>query len=170
MKSIDIANLLVVEAAGKVALTNLKLNKLVYFCQVECLRECGEALFTDDMEAWQYGPVSRSVYDAYKSYGKQPISEPVGAAPTNPVAKRIVSRVLSSYGRLSAFDLVTLSHREGGAWKAVYSPGTDNPITATDILRSKDMDGVPCERDTASGIVSATFASIPNALRLLENS
>ena len=170
MKSIDIANLLVVEAAGKVALTNLKLNKLVYFCQVECLRECGEALFTDDMEAWQYGPVSRSVYDAYKSYGKQPISEPVGAAPTNPVAKRIVSRVLSSYGRLSAFDLVTLSHREGGAWKAVYSPGTDNPITATDILRSKDMDGVPCERDTASGIVSAAFASIPNALRLLENS
>lgn len=51
MKSIDIANLLVVEAAGKMALTNLKLNKLVYFCQVECLRECGEALFTDDMEA-----------------------------------------------------------------------------------------------------------------------
>lgn len=170
MKSIDIANLLVVEAAGKVVLTNLKLNKLVYFCQVECLREYGEVLFTDDMEAWQYGPVSRSVYEAYKSYGKQPISEPFGPAPSNPVAKRIVSQVLSSYGRLSAFDLVTLSHREGGAWKAVYSPGADNPITAADILRSKDMDGVPCECDTASGIVSATFASIPNALRLLENS
>lgn len=170
MKSIDIANLLVVEAAGKMALTNLKLNKLVYFCQVECLRECGEALFTDDMEAWRCGPVSRSVYEAFNSYGKRPISEPFGVAPSNPVAKRIVSRVLSSYGNLSTFDFVTLSHREGGAWKDVYSPGTDNPITATDILRSKDMDGVPCERDTAAGIVSAIFASIPNALRLLANS
>lgn len=71
---------------------------------------------------------------------------------------------------MSTFDLVTLSYREGGAWKDVYSQGTDNPITATDILRSKDMDGVPCERDTAAGIVSAIFTSIPNALRLLMNS
>ena len=38
-------------------MTNLRVNKLLYFAQGECLRRLGYPLFDDDIEAWTYGPV-----------------------------------------------------------------------------------------------------------------
>ena len=36
-------------------MTNMRVNKLLYFAQGECLRQLGRPLFDEDMEAWQYG-------------------------------------------------------------------------------------------------------------------
>lgn len=46
-------------------LTNMKINKLLYFAQGHYLREYGEPLFDDGIEAWDHGPVIPAVYSAY---------------------------------------------------------------------------------------------------------
>lgn len=43
-------------------ISNLILNKLLYFAQGHCLAETGRPLFDDDFEAWEYGPVIPSFY------------------------------------------------------------------------------------------------------------
>lgn len=170
MRSIDVANALIIGHGDKLALTNLKLNKLVYFAQVESVRDDGSALFDDLVEAWQFGPVTRAVYDAFKRYGRGAIAAPSGPADIDSRSERIVARVASTYGMMSAFDLVTLSHREGGAWSNVYSPYVDNPITIDDIKGSVDMDGFPGLAGTVAESIDAVASSIPNALNLLRNS
>ena len=50
--------------------TNLRLQKLLYFAQGWYLARYGKPLFEDDMLCWKYGPVVRTVYDKYKDRGK----------------------------------------------------------------------------------------------------
>jgi len=58
-------------------MTNMRVNKLLYFAQGECLRKLGKPLFDDDMEAWDYGPVVPPVYQTYKGFGREPIKDGV---------------------------------------------------------------------------------------------
>lgn len=170
MRSVDIANMFIEERGDSLVLTNLKLNKLVYFAQVESVREGRGPLFDDRIEAWEYGPVEPAVYRAFKDYGRSPIEVPCGIAPQNEGAREIVRLVAETYGGLSAFDLVTVSHRDGGAWKKVYSPGCNKEITLQDIEQSADMGGFGSVGETFSQKVESVMASMPNALRLLQNS
>ncbi len=77
MRSIDIANLFIIRHGGSIWPTNLSLNKLVYLSQVESLR-CtdGTPLFSDAIEAWDYGPVEPAVYHSFKGYGRATIDRP----------------------------------------------------------------------------------------------
>ena len=54
-------------------ITNLKLQKLLYYAQAWHLAHFGSPLFSDDIEAWQYGPVIKSIYQKYSKFGNQPI-------------------------------------------------------------------------------------------------
>ena len=44
----------------------LKIIKLHFYCNAECIDYFGEELITDKFEAWVHGPVSRKVYDNLK--------------------------------------------------------------------------------------------------------
>lgn len=58
--------------------SNLMLQKVMYFLNVQYLLENGESLIDDDnFERWDYGPVLRSVYFEYSSNHSSPIKEPV---------------------------------------------------------------------------------------------
>lgn len=170
MRSVDIANTFLLRHGDRMPLTNLKLNKLVYYAQVESVRTSGRALFDDEIEAWRYGPVARAVYDEFKRYGRSPIPSASGPCTMNPYAVRIVDDVAESYGQMSAFDLVELTHREGGAWRKVFSPDADEIITVADIAASRDMEGFPGLAGTAVEAIAKVTSSIPNALNLLKNS
>ena len=55
-------------------ISNLKLQKLLYFAQGFHLAAFGEALFGEDMIVWSYGPAVPSVYDVYKKYRNRAIN------------------------------------------------------------------------------------------------
>ena len=74
MKSIQVANAFILRHGSDIDITNLVLNKLVYFAQVEFLRETGKPLFEDKIEAWSYGLVERPVCRG------QRVRHPVGTA------------------------------------------------------------------------------------------
>lgn len=50
-------------------ISNLKLQKILYFVQAEFLVSKGEPCFNDKIEAWDFGPVIPKVYRKYKIYG-----------------------------------------------------------------------------------------------------
>ena len=70
----DVADLFLYWAAreGDV-ITNLKMQKLLYYAQAWHLVHFGHPLFRDDIEAWEYGPVVPAIYRKYKVHGNQPI-------------------------------------------------------------------------------------------------
>ena len=49
-------------------ISNLKMQKLLYYAQGHYLATFDEILFDDDIEAWKYGPVVKNVYDRFKIY------------------------------------------------------------------------------------------------------
>lgn len=58
-------------------LTPLKLQKLLYYVQANCLIHThGRPLFLESIQKWQYGPVVPSVYFEFKDSGISHISEP----------------------------------------------------------------------------------------------
>ena len=91
----------------------------MYFAKVESLKTNGRPLFHDRIEAWEYGPVKPAVYHAFKNNGRQVVTAPAVFEPSDPIDdtdEAIIDTVTSKYSHLGAFDLVRLSHREGGAW------------------------------------------------------
>ena len=54
-------------------ISNLQLQKILYFLQVIHASETGELLFADQFEAWPYGPVIRDVYVEFSDCGGFPI-------------------------------------------------------------------------------------------------
>ena len=61
------------------AVTNLKLQKLLYYAQAWHLAVYKKPLFDDKIEAWAFGPVIREVYCAYKDCCFLPIKRAPGA-------------------------------------------------------------------------------------------
>lgn len=169
MEALNVANYIIDNWGDKFEITNLKLNKLVYYSQVESLRKYNHPLYDDTIEAWQYGPVEPGVFRAFSSNGRNCIRKSTGSAILDEKSKNLIDSVMNRLGMLSAFDLVILSHKPDGAWASVYSPNTDNPITPEAILASNDaLDNNDVV--TIDQAVQWTIAAMPNALRLLEDS
>ena len=170
MRALDVANLFITRHSD-LGLSNLSLNKLVYYAQVKSLATTDKPLFDSKIEAWDYGPVEPEVYQAFKQYGKYPIQH---AAPTeHPVdadgmreAGKIVDAVAEEYKDFTAFDLVTWSHRPGTAWSNVRKQGGNPPITREDILRSRDLEK-PTAGDTLASCIESVGEEYPNTFRLL---
>ncbi len=54
-------------------LTNLRLNKLLYFIHGWALTRRSQGLVRNHFEAWQLGPVIRPVFDTFKVFGEKQI-------------------------------------------------------------------------------------------------
>jgi uncharacterized phage-associated protein len=94
-----------------IEITNLKLQKLLYYAQVWHLVFSDEPLFDADIEAWVHGPVVPRVFRRFKEYRWNAITAPV-ERPADPKLASYLAEVLNTYGNLSAGQLERLSHRE----------------------------------------------------------
>jgi uncharacterized phage-associated protein len=105
---------------GTPAVSNLKLQKFLYYAQGLHLAEYGEPLFAEDFQAWRHGPVCPQAYHAFKQHGSRPIPRPaVDAWSLPPRARRILDQVIVEYGAVSAWDLRELTHTEP-PWRDAY--------------------------------------------------
>lgn len=109
LKNIDEKN------GEKFTLSNLKLQKLMYYCQGGHYRWDGQRLIDDNLfEAWEYGPVIRSVYHDYKIYGQNDINLKTDNFDLHlePNERETIEVIWSQLRSYSAFDLVELTHKE----------------------------------------------------------
>lgn len=99
-------------------ITNLRLQKLVYYAQGFSLAWYGQPLFDDAIEAWAHGPVVPRLYDRYEHYGAQPIPTPPNFDLSD-IDERVVElleEVYQTYGQFSALGLRNLT-REEAPWR-----------------------------------------------------
>lgn len=115
-KAIDIAKYIIKKAQDSDnPVTNLKLQKLLYYAQGWYLANFGKALFSDPIEAWKYGPVVPSVYQLYKECGSQPISESItrkDLQDLDQTTKNFLDELWEVYGKYSSGDLINATHSE----------------------------------------------------------
>jgi len=93
-------------------LTNLRLQKLVYYAQAWYLALHGKPLFADRIEAWVHGPVVPSLYQRFKQYGWSPITENPKAPSLDKSVANHLDEVFSEFGKFSAWDLERMTHQE----------------------------------------------------------
>jgi uncharacterized phage-associated protein len=99
-------------------ISNLKLQKLLYYAQGTALALKGEKLFADDLLAWTHGPVVARVYHSYKDYGSRPIDfdEDYDDSGIDDSDKSILEDVYYSFAGFSAWKLREMTHNED-PWK-----------------------------------------------------
>jgi uncharacterized phage-associated protein len=115
--------------------TNLALQKLLYFAHAIFLIERKQLLVSGYFEAWQYGPVHPAAYQAFKTAGGREISfratrlnVATGQAfelppPSDPDVRRHLVRVMNLYGRLTPGRLVEIAHAKGAPWDFTVDKG-----------------------------------------------
>lgn len=115
-------------------ISNLQLQKILYFLQVGAIRAGRGGVFGDDMEAWQFGPVVPNVYFQYGRYGAMPITDTYQDVSISPEDQAILDPIIEEKRMRDAWELVEESHREGGPWSRNYGgSGTRNTIPFSDI-------------------------------------
>jgi len=134
MKALDVAKYFI-ELANEESehdLTNLKLQKLLYYAQGKHLIANGDILFDDAVEAWRYGPVVNEVYHALKQCGQFPVTVfdiEIEHAPLGEEAKRSVEDVWERIGKVySGGYLVDKTHADGAPWQRFYREGENVEI------------------------------------------
>lgn len=122
----SVCNLMLDEAPQP--LSNLPLQKLLYFAHGLYLVGTGRPLVSGYFEAWTYGPVHIAAYKAFKPAGDRPIEfrasrrDPltgIGSPLPNPTDSTVlacVRRVLMTYGTMTPGQLVALSHARNAPW------------------------------------------------------
>jgi uncharacterized phage-associated protein len=94
-------------------LSAMKLQKLCYYSQAWSLVWDEQPLFSERIEAWQNGPVVRSLYASHR--GQYTVTEwPQGDPQAlTPDQRATISAVIDAYAKLTAQQLSDLTHSEG---------------------------------------------------------
>ena len=131
--------------------TPLKLIKLVYFCHAWMLALYDEPLLDEPVEAWRYGPVVPGVYDSVRRYGRMRIRSPIGKAPTEDFTdseENIIDQVWDIYGKHTAIQLSSMTHRKGTPWHTIWHEKGPFAIIPDDLIRQY-YKNIKAERDNA---------------------
>ena len=127
-------------------LTNLRINKLLFFIQAGALRQMPDGLIRNHFEAWQFGPVIKPVFDAFKIHKESPITGPAqfldySSGQHIPVPyddireehRKIIVREFKAYSHFTTGQLVSLSHESNGPWDVVYRACLADPTMSPRI-------------------------------------
>lgn len=111
----------------------MKLHKLLYFMQRECLVQTDEPLFPEELHAWKYGPVMPEIRQLYRY-------DQLHSLPTQDEIvkyKPVFDEVFEEYAKSKPLTLVSISHGEQ-SWKRARKGYTkyessDVPMKLEDI-------------------------------------
>lgn len=127
-------------------ISNLKLQKILYFIQAYFLMITKSPCFSAKIKAWDFGPVVPEAYREYKQYGSANIptvKSYIEFDETNPwnsksvkyndsviekKDKKMINAVVDKFADYSATDLVKLTHRQT-PWREAYKKNQNAEIT-----------------------------------------
>ncbi|MER9658557.1 type II toxin-antitoxin system antitoxin SocA domain-containing protein [Mesorhizobium sp. M0159] len=106
-------------------ITKMHLIKLVFLVHGWSLAFFDEPLVDGQPQVWKLGPVYPKLYNALSGYTSQPVNKlltdefmelPYAADDLALPAKRLITNVVDSYGKMHAFSLSDLTHKDGSPW------------------------------------------------------
>jgi uncharacterized phage-associated protein len=117
----------------RVGVSNLSINKIVYFLHANYLVQFGRPLVTAKIEAWEYGPVFRELYREFKAFGDKAIEgRAFRISPESGLRELCVCNFdrdeveflrenTETYLGMSLGKLLDLAHLKGGPWDQVWN-------------------------------------------------
>jgi uncharacterized phage-associated protein len=121
-------------------ITNLSLQKIAFFCHAWSLIKLNKPLIRHNFEAWEFGPVLPYLYREFREFERSPITSRAMHIDPKDGNRRTVEysfdsdttqlleSIIDFYSRISAGDLVSLSHVKGGPWDHAWNhDGIVNP-------------------------------------------
>jgi len=127
--ALDVAKYIIAyEHSKQRQVSNLRLQKLLYFVQAKAILETDELCFSDEMQAWDFGPVVPKVYHAYKIFGSWDIKAGDTEQKFDEVTESYTRDILDYCSSYPTFQLVEITHKQA-PWKNAYRKGFKNTIT-----------------------------------------
>lgn len=124
-KAVDVAKYIVAKCSkDSVPISNLQLQKILYYLQKEFLQKYKRALFSEDIEAWPFGPVVQDVYYYFCGFGSFPISYfQKSKTVISAEDLSIMNKIIVEKRKLNPWVMVDDTHAKGKAWDLVYREG-----------------------------------------------
>lgn len=119
-------------------LTPLQLIKLVYIAHGWSLHFYRRPLVNEPVQAWQYGPVIPTLYNAIKEYRASPVSARI-AGDADPQQldvedQRLIEAVFRAYGHLSGTQLSNMTHVANSPWSSIWMSRGRNAVIPNDVI------------------------------------
>ncbi|MEI6946615.1 type II toxin-antitoxin system antitoxin SocA domain-containing protein [Paraflavisolibacter sp. H34] len=122
--------------------TQMKLQKMVYFAHGYHLAKYGSSLIVEEFEAWKFGPVVPSIYQAYKFYGSKPITNleyvdlsSIALYTLDSRANDAIDYTWKVTENITAEALSNWTHQPRSPWYQVY-----NPIVPTNSISNLSIE------------------------------
>ena len=115
-------------------LDRVRLADLVYLCHGWHLTTYGTPLVDEEPEAWRYGPMFPSLYQAIKDFGDSAIAYPVkgrgngrgnGVAVLTDQQKELIDTIHSSYNEFTGWEILRITEQEKSPWRKVWLKNYD---------------------------------------------
>lgn len=109
--------------------SNLQLQKILYYIQVHFLKKKGIPFFKDEIEAWQFGPVIPTVFYQYAAFGPAPITMfKTQKIDLEQEEKKDLEKIVKEKAVLSLLEIVADTNKKGKAWDLYYKVNKRNVI------------------------------------------
>ncbi|MCQ9618813.1 MAG: DUF4065 domain containing protein [Candidatus Phytoplasma pruni] len=121
----DVANYIIKKNKSKV--TNMKLQKLVYYTYAKYLVENDQPIFNESIEAWLHGPVFPNLYNEFKRYTYKPIFHGTKKGEEQHLTndhRVLIDKIIELYGNKKATTLSNLTHKET-PWRSTWDNNED---------------------------------------------
>jgi uncharacterized phage-associated protein len=119
-------------------ISNLKLQKLLYYAQGWYLGIYDDPIFGEQIQAWIHGPVVPAVFQTYRQFKWTPIPVESGHVKIDKRTDAHVLAIISAYGKLTAVQLEAISHKEDPwieARKGIAPQCPSNAVITHDSMR-----------------------------------
>ena len=145
MTADQVADFLLLKAREKNKfLTNLEVQKLVYYAQAWHLAYYDKPLYDDPILAWQHGPVVHSVYKRFKGFKREAITMALDSPPVPPrEVSNLLCEVIDGYSKYTAWQLRNQTHDES-PW-ILARKGVDKKKNSNNNISHESM--IACYRD-----------------------
>ncbi|WP_145005994.1 Panacea domain-containing protein [Pseudomonas oryzihabitans] len=123
---------------GDPSVTPMQLLKLVYIAHGYMLGKHSTPLLDKPVQAWQYGPVEPSVYDAVRKYRSMPVQE-VANAPRLEFSEDeldVIRTVVRKYGKVDGLTLSAATHQSGTPWSVTWGLNGRNSEISNDLIEN----------------------------------
>ena len=102
-------------------ITNLRLQKILYYIQLNFLKQYDHVIFEDDILAMRHGPCIQSVYDRYHIWGRHSIiKRDHDAFQLKEKEEVLIKRVVDACMLLPEYELADRSQKENGPWYQTF--------------------------------------------------
>lgn len=122
--------------AQKNPISNLKLQKLLYFIWIDFFKSKKKYLFEENFYAWKFGPVVPEVYYNYCVYGSFPILSVVSKEEQLILEedKNIIKRTIDRLKDVPVSRMIDITHEADKPWDITSKRGDNKLVIPFDSI------------------------------------